>query len=338
MSRSIDRALLEEAGKHYAAFFLLPDTMGSQGRWTQGPSYVMQDFFNFHYKDEFDLVIEVMKDELGKSAIDRFIKMAEENFSSRTEKVMKKELTDRLGVDLDGGHANGKIGKVIVGSRDVGQHIVEVEANWSIARRRALGLPKTPENRSLVKMVAPLRWNVYAGEEEERQRDSGVADPIPMGATLLAFMEDTGGALNTRISLLAAQTGANPLVDILDGGSAGATIQGRDGAQPTDPDTAVSGTNAFTLTCSATAFGAATDAAPGALKTANAITDDSSADATVTLGYCRASTSNAADTPLVDHIDGEAGTSGADFNFNTLSIVSGSTVSMTAWTATLPES
>ena len=99
----------------------------------------------------------------------------------------------------------------------------------------------------------------------------------------------------------------------------------------------VSGVNGFTLTCSATAFGVAGDDNPGALKTANAITDDSSADATITLGYCRASSSNAADTPLDDHIDGEAGTSGADFNFNTLSIVSGSTVSMTAWTTTLPE-
>ena len=335
--RSIDTKLLEEAGKHYAAFFLLPDRMGTQGRWVNGPKYVAQDFYNFHYKDEFDLVIEVMRDELGKNAVDRFVKIAAENFTPRSEKTLKKELVDRLGADLDGGHVKGKIGKVIVGSRDVGQHIVEVEANWSIARRRELGLPKTSENRSLIKLVVPLRWNVYAGEEEERQVDSGVADPIPVGATLLAFMQDENGALNTRISLVAAQAGANPLVDILDGGSAGATIQGRDGAQPTDPDTAVSGTNAFTLTCSATAFGAATDAAPGALKTANSITDDSSADATVTLGYCRASTSNASDTPLVDHIDGEAGTSGADFNFNTLSIVSGSTVSMTDWTCTLPE-
>ncbi|MCH8809732.1 MAG: hypothetical protein IH993_07875 [Proteobacteria bacterium] len=63
-----------------------------------------------------------------------------------------------------------------------------------------------------------------------------------------------------------------------------------------------------------------------------------SADATGTLGYCRASSSNAADTPLDDHIDGEAGTSGADWNFNTLSIVAGATVSATAWTVTLPES
>ena len=252
--------------------------------------------------------------------------------------VLQKELSTRLGVDLDGGHVKGKIGKVIVGSRRIGKHVVEVEAPWSIASRRELGLPKTPEHRHLTKKLINLDWNIYAGEEEERQRDSGVADPIPMGATLEAFLRDESGALNTRISNESALLGANALVDNLDEGLAGATIQGRDGAQPADPDTVVSGTNGFTLTCSATAFGVATDAAPGALKTANAITDDSSADATITLGYCRASSSNAADTPLDDHIDGEAGTSGADFNFNTLSIVSGSTVSMTAWTCTLPES
>lgn len=145
-------------------------------------------------------------------------------------------------------------------------------------------------------------------------------------------------ALNTRVSIESALLGANALVDNLDEGTLGAVIQGRTGAQPADPDAATTGTNLFTLTCSATAFGAAVDAAPGAQKTANAITDDTSADATGTLGYCRASSSSVADTPLDDHIDGEAGTAGADFNFNTLSIVAGATVSMTSWVVTLPQS
>ena len=92
----------------------------------------------------------------------------------------------------------------------------------------------------------------------------------------------------------------------------------------------------FTMTCSAVAFTAATDAAPGALKTASTITDEASAEFTATLTYCRGSSSNAADTPLNDHIDGEAGTSGADWNFNTVAIVSGAVVSAT-WTITLPE-
>jgi len=145
-------------------------------------------------------------------------------------------------------------------------------------------------------------------------------------------------ALNTRISNECAVLACNAIVDNLDEGTGAAVIQGRTGAQPADPDTTVSGTLLFTLVCSDPAFGNAADAAPGATATASSITDDSSADATGTLGYCRASATNDGATPLDDHIDGEAGTSGADFNFNTLSIVSGSTVSMTSWTATMPES
>jgi hypothetical protein len=144
-------------------------------------------------------------------------------------------------------------------------------------------------------------------------------------------------ALNTRISNECAILACDAVVDNLDEGTAGATIQGRTGAQPADPDTIVSGTNLFTMTASTIAFGAAVDNTGSARATAAAVTDDSSADATGTLGYVRASSSNAADTPLDDHIDGEAGTSGADWNFNTLSIVSGSTVSTTAWTVDMPE-
>jgi hypothetical protein len=85
------------------------------------------------------------------------------------------------------------------------------------------------------------------------------------------------------------------------------------------------------------AFGAAADAAPGAIATAATITGDSSADATGTAGYCRASSTTDGATPLDDHIDGEAGASGADFNFNTVSIVSGASVDITAFTVSLPE-
>jgi hypothetical protein len=146
------------------------------------------------------------------------------------------------------------------------------------------------------------------------------------------------GALNTRISNEVAILMCDAAVDNLDEGTAGGVVEGRSGAQPADPDTLVSGTLLFTLLLSATAFGNAIDAAPGAIATAAAITDDSSADATATVGYCRASSSNAQPTPLDDHIDGEAGTAGADWNFNTTSIVAGSTVSATSWTVTQPES
>jgi len=141
-------------------------------------------------------------------------------------------------------------------------------------------------------------------------------------------------ALNTRLAAATAIAACNAVVDALDGGTTAATIRGRTGTQPADPDAAESGTLLFTLTCTDPAFGGAVDGAPGGVATASAITDDSSADATGTLTYCRA---GATGTGADDIIDGEAGTSGADFNFNTVSIVSGSTVSMTSWTVTMPQ-
>ncbi len=141
-------------------------------------------------------------------------------------------------------------------------------------------------------------------------------------------------ANNPRLSANCAIDACDAIVDRLDLGSTDATIRGRTGTQPSDPDATESGTLLFTLTMSATAFGAAADGAPGGVATAASITDDSSADATGTLAYCRiGSTGTGAD----DEIDGEAGTSGADFNFNTVSIVSGSTVSMTSLTVTVPQ-
>lgn len=143
-------------------------------------------------------------------------------------------------------------------------------------------------------------------------------------------------ATNTRISNAAAIAACNAIVDLLDEGTGAATIRGRTGTQPANPDATESGTLLFTLTCSSTAFGAAADANPGGRATAASITDDTSADATGTLGYCRAGSIGAGGGNA--HIDGEAGTSGADFNFNTVSIVAGSTVSLTSWTVTMPES
>lgn len=145
-------------------------------------------------------------------------------------------------------------------------------------------------------------------------------------------------ALNTRISNAAARAACDAVVDSLDGGAGAGLLRGYTGAQPADPDTAASGTLLFTLVLSDPAFGAAADNNPGGRATANSITSDTSADATGTLGYCRGWSSNDGSTPLNAIIDGEAGTSGADFNFNTVAIVSGATVSLTSWTVTMPES
>jgi hypothetical protein len=80
------------------------------------------------------------------------------------------------------------------------------------------------------------------------------------------------------------------------------------------------------LTCNASAFAAA--ASSGVL-TLNAITSDTSANATGTATWFRIVTSGATFV-----LDGNVGTSGSDLNLNTTSIVSGATVAVTSFTIT----
>ena len=138
-----------------------------------------------------------------------------------------------------------------------------------------------------------------------------------------------------KIANVCAKAIADTVDDQINIGSTAAVLDVRTGAQPADPDTAATGTLLATLTFSDPAFGAATDANPGGLITASAITDDSSANATGTAGYFRI---RATGTGADDVADGECGTSGSDLNFNTVSITSGSTVSITSFTITAPES
>ena len=146
-------------------------------------------------------------------------------------------------------------------------------------------------------------------------------------------------ALDTRISIAMAIAMADAGLVLLDEGTVGVVIEGRTTPRPADPDAAVTGTLLFQLNSDdAVTFAGAVDGAPGAIATAGVIDDDTVANNTGTLLYVRASSANVVDTPLNDHMDGEAGTSGADFNFNTLAIVAGATVSLTAWTATMPQS
>lgn len=331
MTRQLDTKTLNAAAEYYAGLFMM--NAGKRDR-----VWVMEQFFNFTYDDEHRAVVAAMAGQLGPVALVDFEARAKKVFEPRDPKVFEDLLATKLAIDVNGKHIPGQIGTVQIGSRLIGKHIVEVEALDSIRRRRRLGLPKTTEHRELTQATVNLIWPIYAGESEVRDAGGGGADPIPSAAVEFAkrLLMDQSGALNTFISNASALLGANAIVDVLDEGSVGAVIKGFDGVQPAGPDVAPVGNLLFTMTCSTTAFGVATDAAPGALKTANTITDDASADFTATLSYVRGSSSNVADTALNDHIDGEAGTSGADWNFNTLAIVSGAVVSAT-WTITLPE-
>ena len=329
MSRTIDTLTLDNAAQYYASLFMR-DAGVRDRKW------VMGQFHNFTFKDEFDHMVKTMGDHLGRAPLSDFKsiidKMAKDK--PRKDEVFEKLLADKLAINFDGDHITGKIGSTNLGSRYIKVHTIEIETIQSNLLRKkltALGMELPPRETTLRETA--MYWPIYAGEVEERLAYSGVADDLPDGAAGMPV-----GALNTRLSNELALAMADQITLRMDEGTGAGIIEGRDGTQPADPDTAVTGVLGFTLICSDPAFPAAADGAPGGVATASAITDDSSADATITLGYCRASATNDSITPLDDHIDGEAGTAGADWNFNTLAIVAGAVVSATSWVVTVPES
>lgn len=135
-------------------------------------------------------------------------------------------------------------------------------------------------------------------------------------------------AADPRITNAIASAMCDALVDAIDTGGAG-SIRIYDSTIPTDADTAVGAQVLLAEPVfNATAFGAASNG----VATANAITDDSSADATGTAAWFRIV--NGSGTTI---LDGTVGTSGEDLNLNTTSIVSGATVSITAFSVTMPK-
>lgn len=96
-----------------------------------------------------------------------------------------------------------------------------------------------------------------------------------------------------------------------------------DGTRPATGGTAT--TLLAELTCNATFA----PAASGGVLTLNAITSDTSADATGTATWFRITTSGG-----TAQIDGNVGTSGSDLNLNTTSIVAAATVAVTSFTIT----
>lgn len=304
-TRSLQAGTLDGAVRDYAGQFLLPTRMNASGVPIGGRDWVMQSMYNFHFKDEFDHVYNGIKGYLGQDAWKEFTAAAKDVFTPRSDEVFAQELEERLAMRPDGTFIKGKLGKVQIGDRITGYRTKTRTFREGTDRERTYTFQK------------PIKEPVYMGDTE--------------------FM-GSAGALVPNFSAEAIIAAVDAVVDSLDEGTGAAVIQGRTGAQPADPDAAVTGTLLFTLVCSDPAFGAAADQSDGTVDaSASSITDDSSADATGTLGYCRASATNDGSTPLDDHIDGEAGTSGADFNFNTVSIVSGATVSMSSWVMSMSQ-
>jgi len=130
-------------------------------------------------------------------------------------------------------------------------------------------------------------------------------------------------ALNPKISNAAANAEADATARLLDNGY----LRIYDGTQAVDADTAL---GAQVLLAELRYNATSAPAASGGVLTFNAITADSSANATGTATWFRSLKSDG--TTVV--FDGSAGTSGANLNLNSVAIQSGAAVSISSHTYT----
>lgn len=330
MSRKLDMTTLEAAARYHAGLYML-----NSGR--RNADFVIGQFHDFTFMDEQQVLIGLTRDHLGKRPRDdfdaRIAKLAKDK--PRDAVVFEKLLADRLAITPTGEHIEGKIGTSKIDSRPIGRHDVIVEAPESVAyrrRMRAMGL--VPGERQTITQNVKLQWPIYAGESEERLRaGGGAADPLPEGTPGLPV-----GALVFNMAASMAILAVDAALNGLDAGTSNAIIECRDGAQPADPDAATVGTLGASLAMTDPAFPTAVDQADGTVRaTASTISDDTSADNTITITYNRVSSTNDGITPLVDLLDGSAGVGTFDFNWNTVAFVSGATVSISAYTFDLDQ-
>lgn len=326
--RPLDTSTLDAAAKHFMVQWLADGSRKSaSGKvYIAGPEYVLQCFSNFHFKDEFEYLMEGMKARLQGTDLANFEKAAHERFKPRDDKMLARLLKEKLAVDVFGNHIEGAIGTVEI-SRERVVDRVPILMRRPIVRPVNRGDPGGPWHITGYReypIVRPMYWPIYAGEGEERAAGRSGPDILPPHTEPLPV-----GVNVTNISAELCIAALDQVTIRLEEGSAAALITGRTGAQPADPDAAASGTLIFTLTMTEpNAFAGAVDDTDGSCSaTAAAITDDVSADNTNTLGYCRFSAQSTTD----DHIDGNVTTDGTGAtDWNTLAIVSGSTVSMTS--------
>jgi len=129
-------------------------------------------------------------------------------------------------------------------------------------------------------------------------------------------------ANNPKRTAAVANAAADAAVALANGGA----LRIYSGSQPATAATAISGQTLLAeLTLGNPAFGAAANG----VATANSITADSSANATGTAAFFRVVSSGG--TGLWD---GSVGTSGADLNLDSVSLVSGGNVSVSSFTFT----
>lgn len=133
-------------------------------------------------------------------------------------------------------------------------------------------------------------------------------------------------ALNPQLTNLSASAAADAVVDRVDQGAGAGKLRIYDGTQPATADTAIGAQVLLAeLTFSDPAFGAASSG----VATANAITTDSSANATGTATWFRV-----VDSDGVAIWDGTVGLATSDLILNATAIAAGAAVSVTAFTYT----
>jgi hypothetical protein len=131
--------------------------------------------------------------------------------------------------------------------------------------------------------------------------------------------------MSVRSSILTRNAALDAVAPLCNGGK----LRIYTGTKPATPETAAAGVLLAELSLNAAAFAPAA----GGVATANAITSDPAAAATGTAGWFRIVRADGS-TPVVD---GDVGTSGADLNMATTSIVAGAIISCSALTLTLPQ-
>ena len=303
MPRKLNTVTLDQAARDYAGRWFLPTvySVRSPKVAKDGREWVIQSMYNFHFKDEFEYFLKRFLGQLGPDARKEFADATGDLFTPRDDAVLEKELEERLAINPAGERLKGKIGKVVVGQRFNGFYTKMLKL----------------KNGAEMPISKPIREPIYAGEEDD----------------IWSFLKDQRGTLAMNVSAEAGILLLDALVDNMDSEAGAAVIKGYSGAQPADPDAATSGTLLFTCVCTNPAFPNSVDDTDGTISaTASAISDDSSADATATLGYCRASASADGAAETDPQIDGSAGTTSSfDYNFNTVAIVSGATITISSW-------
>ena len=129
----------------------------------------------------------------------------------------------------------------------------------------------------------------------------------------------------------ATNAALDAVVDLLDSGY----IEFYDGTMPATPDTAVATqTLGGTVTFGSPAFGAASAGSGGSTATANAITEDSSADNTITVSWARIYKSDASE---IADVDVTATGGGGALTVASTTITAGQVIEVTSLTWTQPD-